>query len=52
MGRFAQLASNYTKNIDSITISNQQFNYAKNKLGDKANIIVQDTEISKKYMIE
>lgn len=49
-GGFAEIASKHTNNIDSITISDQQYDFAKNRLKDKANIILQDyRDINKIY---
>lgn len=49
-GGFAEIAANHTKDIDSITISNKQYEYAKKRLKNKANIILQDyRDINKRY---
>jgi cyclopropane-fatty-acyl-phospholipid synthase len=49
-GGFAEQAANAGANVTGITISNEQFHFAKNRIGSKANILMQDyRDIKKKY---
>lgn len=49
-GGFAEVAANHTNNIDSITISDKQYEFAKERLQNKANIILKDyRDVNKIY---